>query len=386
MSGLRICVVGGGLAGSLLAWRLAGNVARVDLVAGDERADATAASGGVVRGFETDPRLAEAAASSLLELRASRTLRRWAHYREIGSAYLHSPRASTTQTGTETEDLVRALEAQLPGSAEVLSCRELAAAGWAGLPTDCVGVTERHAGTISPEALRRSILGDLAGGGSVRLLPGTVHAVEATAAGVRIRGAVDVGEHDVSKHGVGEHGVGGHGVGGHDVSEYDLVVVAAGRWTAPLLERSALPAAGLRTKCVQYALHPVAGPRPPAFVDETSGLYGRPVGRRSMLLGVPVDVWDVDPDAPLDVRQARSDAAARAARRLPRMRLLDGPVVRVVSADSYADPPMLALRPVPGSSGQVLTFAGGSGGSAKSALAASHTAAALLSSGRLVAA
>ena len=68
------------------------------------------------------------------------------------------------------------------------------------------------------------------------------------------------------------------------------------------------------------------------------------------------------------------------------MHVLDGPVARAVSADSYAYPPMLALRPVQGSGDRVLTFAGGSGGSAKTALAASRRAAALLTLGRLVAA
>jgi hypothetical protein len=68
------------------------------------------------------------------------------------------------------------------------------------------------------------------------------------------------------------------------------------------------------------------------------------------------------------------------------MRILGSPAERVVSADSYAYPPMLALRPVQGSGGRVLTFAGGSGGSAKSALAASRRAAALLTLGRLAAA
>ena len=68
------------------------------------------------------------------------------------------------------------------------------------------------------------------------------------------------------------------------------------------------------------------------------------------------------------------------------MRIVGSPAVRAVSADSYAYPPLLALRPVRGSGDRVLTFAGGSGGSAKTALAASRRAAALLTLGRLVAA
>ena len=237
------------------------------------------------------------------------------------------------------------------------------------MPADAVGVGERFAGSISPDGLRRGVLDDLGRRPGVRVLPAPVSAVEPTAAGVRLAGPS-----------------GGRGTGPAAAGRYDLVVVAAGRWTGALLERSALPAAGLRTKCVQYTVHPVAGPRPPAFVDETSGLFGRPVGRDRMLLGVPVDVWGVDPDVPVDVPTARADALRQAARRLPAMHIVDGPVVRAVSADSYAYPPMLALRPVQGSDDRVLTFAGGSGGSAKTALAASRRAAALLTLGRLVAA
>ena len=56
--------------------------------AGPSDADATGASGGLVRGFETDPGLCLAAAESLAEIRASRTLRDWSGYREVGSVYL----------------------------------------------------------------------------------------------------------------------------------------------------------------------------------------------------------------------------------------------------------------------------------------------------------
>ncbi len=368
----RICVIGGGIAGSLLAWRLA-RTGRcvVDLVIGfaatTPAADATGVSGGVVRAFETDPRLAAAALDSLVELRSSETLRRWARYDEVGSLYVLRRTAGLAEAVAEVGEA-------LPGSARLLSGRELAAAGWAGLPADAVAVAERFAGSISPDGLRRGVLDDLGRRPGVRVLAAPVAAIEPTAEGVRLAG--------VSPAGGSASGAAGPVTGGR----YDLVVVAAGRWTGPLLERSALPAAGLRTKSVQYTIHPVAGPRPPAFVDETTGLFGRPVGRDRMLLGVPVDLWGVDPDVPADVPAARADALRHAARRLPGMHVLDGPVARAVSADSYAYPPMLALRPVQGSGDRVLTFAGGSGGSAKTALAASRRAAALLTLGRLVAA
>ena len=37
-------------------------------------------------------------------------------------------------------------------------------------------------------------------------------------------------------------------------------------------------------KAIQYGVYRVNGWRPPCFVDETSGLYGRPVGTRELLL------------------------------------------------------------------------------------------------------
>lgn len=47
----------------------------------------------------------------------------------------------------------------------------------------------------------------------------------------------------------------------------------------------------------------------------------------------------------------------------------------VNSADCYADPPVLTLWSVLGSTHRLFTFTGGSGGSVKTALAASRTAA-----------
>jgi glycine/D-amino acid oxidase-like deaminating enzyme len=67
---MRICVIGAGIAGTLLAWRLAEStsVDRIDLVTGPPGTDATAASGGGVRGFETHPVQRRLAIDSLTEL------------------------------------------------------------------------------------------------------------------------------------------------------------------------------------------------------------------------------------------------------------------------------------------------------------------------------
>ena len=61
-----------------------------------------------------------------------------------------------------------------------------------------------------------------------------------------------------------------------------------------------------------------------------------------------------------------------------------GRVLTTVDAtDCYCDPPVLALRPVAGEQGPIFTFTGGSGGSVKTALAASLQAAARLLGTRL---
>ncbi len=60
---MQVSVLGGGLAGALLAWRLARQpgVGRVSLAPGPARdRDATAASGGAVRGYEIEAAAAAA--------------------------------------------------------------------------------------------------------------------------------------------------------------------------------------------------------------------------------------------------------------------------------------------------------------------------------------
>ena len=191
-------------------------------------------------------------------------------------------------------------------------------------------VLEPRAGYLSPDALRRAVLAGL----------------PRTAAPADVTGLV---------------------------GRYDAVVLATGRWTPALLAAAGLPTGGLRTKAIQYGLHPAGGWTPPVFVDETSGLWGRPAADGTALLGVPSDRWDVDPDRPSPERELHQRAAAVAAERFG---VAVGEPVRVVAAaDAYADPPLLALRPVPGVPG-LHTFTGGSGGAAKYALAASRAAAA----------
>jgi len=346
---VRACVVGGGLAGSLLAWRLGQATTgwRLDLVPGERtRADATSASGGAVRAFETDPEQRRLACDSLVELLGSRTLREWSRYQRVDSVYLRAASDGLDAAVAELNEV-------LPGSAQLASVAELERTGWAGLPAGATAVVEREAGYTAPGPWRDAVLGDPAFQRRVRVLAGSVTAIEP--AGASLSCVVAGHRHD-----------------------YDLVVVAAGQWTGQLLGAIRppvnQPAARYRTKSIQYSIYRTGDWQPPILVDETSGLYGRPTADGGLLLGLPVDLWDVDPDQPVVTPVVHEEAARLARLRFPRLDL--GPVTRQVgSADCYADRPILSLRPVINGDHRLFTFTGGAGGSVKTVLAASHRAA-----------
>jgi len=340
---MRVCIAGGGLAGTLLAWRLAGRpeVESVDLLLGDHTAsDATEVSGGVVRAYEPHPEQRRLAVDSLTELLASPVLREWSRFRETGSLYLrsHDPGLATA---------LRQIDAELPGSARLLGTEALADLGWAGLPYGTVAVSERVAGAISPSALRSAVLRELTMCSAVNVSSASLDSVLP-----RIDGTVT-------------------GFVGGRRRDYDVAVVAAGAWTPRWLVTNALSPAGYRTKSIQYTVYAVGGGRPGPFVDETTGLYGAPTADGGTLLGLATTEWDVVPGLRPPTAQIHAAAARLARTRLPHLSL--GPATATVNAtDCYCDPPVLALRPVPGTSGAVWTFTGGSGGSAKTALAASR--------------
>ena len=358
---MRVAVVGGGLAGALLAWRLrqASTGVAVEVLTGGSPpgGDATGASGGLVRGFELDAAACRVAAESLAELRGSQVLRRWAGYREIGSVFL--PARPAAPFG----ESVRTVEELLPGSVAVVGAGELALRyPFRELPDGTVGVVERYAGYLSPARLRSAVLAEL-GRCSV-----AVRALRV--AGVTPAPAVRLADGTTLR--------------------YDAVVVAAGAWTPRLLAASG-PAAsgpaesgpaaggpaghGFRTKHIQYSLHAAGPPGLPAFVDASDGLYGRPADGGSLLIGLPSDRWDVDPDAVEPDHGLAARALASATRRLAGP-ITPHPQPRIVAAfDCYHPRPGLRLRPVGEAGVPLFTFTGGSGGAAKTVLAASRAAA-----------
>ncbi|WP_433653629.1 NAD(P)/FAD-dependent oxidoreductase [Micromonospora zamorensis] len=335
---MRVTVVGAGLAGTLLAWRLRAlrPDVRLTLVTGLRRPDATGASGGLVRGFETGAAQAELAAESLAELSASPLLRGWSGYQEIGSVVL--------LPDPPDQRCVRPVEDLLPGSLRLLDGNALGGTlPFRGLPAGVVGVVERRAGFLSPALFRDRVLDALRAEG-VRIVDRPASRVTPTAEVVCADGTT---------------------------VDADVTVLAVGAWTPSFLAASGLDGQGLRTKQIQYTRFPVTLPALGAFVDDTTGLYGRPVGREAFLLGVPGDTWDVAPDA-----TAPDPALVRRLSRCVKERLGVQPVAgsSTASFDCYADEGGLRLRPVRGAQ-RVLTFTGGSGGAAKTALAASRRAA-----------
>ncbi|MCA1222132.1 FAD-dependent oxidoreductase [Streptomyces sp. 8L] len=345
---MRVAVVGAGLAGAALAWRLTRRGAQVEIFAprGPYGQDATNASGGLVRGFEPDPLDARRAAWSLAELRADPVLRAWAGYRELPSVYALPPDADPGAA----QRAVDAVDELIPGSArlrQITGPAELPALP--GLAVGTLAVQERYAGYISPGRLRSALLAAALAGGA-RLLPEPVTGVDPAPA-VRVAGGA-------------EH-------------RCDALVVATGPWTPPLLARWGLPGQGLRTRQIQYTLGRAEPPGLGAFVDDSSGLYGRVVGAGLLLLGLPTRHWQVVPGGiAVDTALAR-EVVVRAGERLG---LVDWPGAHartVASADCYAGEGGLRLRRLLPDTA-VHTFTGGSGGAAKTVLTAAHDAAAEL--------
>jgi glycine/D-amino acid oxidase-like deaminating enzyme len=343
---MRACVVGGGLAGSLLTWRLVqARTWHIDLVRGHRcHADATAASGGAVRAYETDPEQRSLATASLMELLGSRLLREWSGYRSTGSLYL-------LPSATGVPAAVADIDALLPGSATVAVDQDLADLGVVGLPDGAVAVREHLAGHVSPGRLRDAVLSDPATQRRASIVRGRLTGAWAESDEGGITCEID-GRRQT----------------------YDVVVLATGAWTPQLLRNINQPAGDYRTKWIQYCRYPAGTWRPPQFVDEVTGAYGRPTRDGGLLLGVPTDRWEVDPDQPSSVAELPARAAALATSRFPQLRL--GPAGDpVVAADCYTRHSGLALRPTRPDDHRLLTFTGGGGGSVKTVLAASQRAA-----------
>lgn len=82
--------------------------------------------------------------------------------------------------------------------------------------------------------------------------------------------------------------------------EADLVILCGGAWSSQLALRSNinLPRS-IRTKVIQMAKFNKgshSNEKVPAFIDESTGLYGRATSFNQLMIGVPTSEWDIDPD------------------------------------------------------------------------------------------
>jgi glycine/D-amino acid oxidase-like deaminating enzyme len=101
---MRVCVIGAGIAGTFLAWRLGYRPGvSVDLVTGPPGDDATAVSCGGVRAFATHPEQRRLAIESLAELLESPALLEQAAYSETGSTYLLAGSSGVEAAVSEVE-------------------------------------------------------------------------------------------------------------------------------------------------------------------------------------------------------------------------------------------------------------------------------------------
>ncbi|MGH3979774.1 MAG: NAD(P)/FAD-dependent oxidoreductase [Pseudonocardiaceae bacterium] len=268
MSGPRIAVVGGGVSGAAILEALTrAGIGRPTLFEkAGVAAGATGLSGGLVRVYHTDPFLSDLAADSVPGLRRlDAALSSSMGYVQAGSLYLeaeHRVRRMREEVERLRGRCDWPLRVLLPDEGKA----RFPAFEWAGVGA---AVYEERAGYASPRQTTKALLSLATSRGAV-VAEGTpvigIRARRGRVAGVRLPSSSFAA---------------------------DIVVVAAGAWSRDLLTGMGL-AVPLRSKRVQYNLFRVPGaPRHPAFIDDTTGVYGRPHEPGTSLIGMALDEWDV---------------------------------------------------------------------------------------------
>lgn len=293
----RIAIVGGGVGGAAILEALTrAGIGRPTLFEKKyASAGATGLSGGLVRVYHTDPFLADLAAESVPGLRLlDRALSSSIGYVQAGSLYLEAEHR-VPRMREEVERLRECfgrslrdwpLRVLLPDEGKA----RFPAFEWAGVGA---AVYEELAGYASPRQTTKALL-SLATSRGAEVAEGTP-VIEIKTRGGRVSG-VRLASSSFAT----------------DMVAADIVVVAAGAWSRDLLTGLGL-AAPLRTKRIQYNFLKVSGaPRHPAFIDDTTGVYGRPHEQDTSLIGMALDEWDV-PLEPSAINSATSAAIHDAA-------------------------------------------------------------------------
>lgn len=99
----------------------------------------------------------------------------------------------------------------------------------------------------------------------------------------------------------------------------DNVILCTGAWSPTLTKHLQVQTSEkLRSKCIQVNIieSETNIGSIPAFIDLSTGTYGRPDEAHTALIGCPVDAWDVDPDIMQSpVQQQQIEALTRAEQR-----------------------------------------------------------------------
>jgi glycine/D-amino acid oxidase-like deaminating enzyme len=270
--GYDVVVVGSGVVGAAAAASLAGAGLSVAVVTGGRRAAgaATVASGGLVRCYEPD------ADRRALALRSHQLL--WGRPERRREATGHTVTGSLVCLTTEEADKADAVLDEFADHgvrAELLGPEEIARR-WPALGTERIvaGLWEPTGGYADPPRTAAMFLAEARRAGAT-VLDG--EALTTLVAGDRVTGvATTVGDVSAS-----------------------AVVLAAGCATPRLLPPGVGPA--MRTRRIRYALVGWPDRSVPTVMDHVTGMWGRPYGDDALLVGRPVDEWDVSPKAGTDI-------------------------------------------------------------------------------------
>jgi glycine/D-amino acid oxidase-like deaminating enzyme len=266
-----IVVVGAGIVGAAVFHQLAArHGARVLLLEQSVPAfGATGFSGGIVRAFHPEPELAEDCARGV-DAYAALVRRHGADFAPVRTGFVQL-------VATAQLESARRVYEQLGARFDLRWLEPRAAAQRFGLASSeglAAAVLEPGAGYVDPRrvTMRWLALGQAAGG--------------------RVRTGVELAglDRDPAGHLLARTGTGSLAC--------ERVVLCAGAWTPRLLDRLGLASpVPLRAKAIQVnCMAQAGGPQLPAFVDGATGAYGRPDVRGTVLVGCPVDEWDLDPD------------------------------------------------------------------------------------------
>ena len=263
MTSYDVVVVGAGVVGAAAAAALADASLSVAVVTGGERAavSATAASGGLVRCYETDP------AQRALALRSHELLWRRAPPPEsAGHHRTGSPVCPTAHEAEKADLAIAGLQAN-DAPAPLLEPAQVARRGPHPRAGGFVAAVGEPPGGYADPPRTAAMLLDRARRHGAHVLDDRVLAI--TLDGARVHG-VSTRSGDLAA---------------------PAVVLAAGSRSPELLPPGI--ASGLRTRRVRYAFVGWSGWPLPTVMDHVTGMWGRPHGPDRLLVGRPVEEWNV---------------------------------------------------------------------------------------------